>query len=77
MFKVKLTLEKNKYNDYIKSIEPEIEETFGRSKVYIENDSKNIYIIIKAPDTSSLRASVSSITRVLSVVKKIMEVNVW
>ncbi len=77
MFKVKLTLERNKYNDYIKSIEPEIEETFGRSKVYIENDSKNIYIIIKAPDTSSLRASVSSITRVLSVVKKIMEVNVW
>jgi KEOPS complex subunit Pcc1 len=77
MFKVKLTLEKNKYNDYIKSIEPEIEETFGRSKVYMENDSNNIYIVIKAPDASSLRASVSSITRVLSVVKKIMEVNVW
>lgn len=77
MFKVKLTLEKNKYNDYIKSIEPELEETFGRSKVYMENDNNNIYIIIKAPDTSSLRASVSSITRVLSIVKKIMEVNVW
>ena len=77
MFKVKLTLERNKYNDYIKSIEPEIEETFGRSKVYMENDSNNIYIVIKAPDASSLRASVSSITRVLSVVKKIMEVNVW
>ncbi len=77
MFKVKLTLKKSEYNSYIKSIEPELTETFGRSKVYMETDSDNIYIIIKAPDTSSLRASISSITRVLSIVKKIMEVNVW
>jgi KEOPS complex subunit Pcc1 len=77
MFRVKLTLDKSEYLKYFEAIKPEVGETFGRSKVYIEEDALNIYIIIEAPDTSSLRASVSSITRVLNVTKKIMEVNLW
>jgi KEOPS complex subunit Pcc1 len=77
MFRVKLTLEKSEYMKYLEAIKPEVTETFGRSKVELAEDALNIYIIIEAPDTSSLRASVSSITRVLNVTKKIMEVDVW
>ena len=77
MFKVKLTLKKSEYFKYLEAIKPEVTETFGRSKVSLEEDALNIYIIIEAPDSSSLRASISSITRVLNVTKKIMEVDVW
>ncbi len=77
MFKVKLTLKKSENLKYLEAIKPEVTETFGRSRVSLEEDASNIYIIIEAPDTSSLRASVSSITRVLNVTKKIMEEDVW
>ena len=77
MFKVKLTLKKSEYLKYLEAIKPEVTETFGRSSVNLEEDALNIYIIIEAPDSSSLRASISSITRVLNVTKKIMEVDVW
>ncbi|WP_337861094.1 KEOPS complex subunit Pcc1 [Ferroplasma sp.] len=77
MFRVKLTLNRAEYLKYLEAIKPEVTETFGRSSVVLEEDALNIYIIIEAPDASSLRASVSSITRVLNVTKKIMEVNVW
>ncbi|MCL4452712.1 KEOPS complex subunit Pcc1 [Ferroplasma sp.] len=77
MFKVKLTLKKAEYLKYLEAIKPEVTETFGRSTVSLEEDDLNIYIIIEAPDPSSLRASISSITRVLNVTKKIMEENVW
>ena len=77
MFKVKLTLKQAEYLKYLEAIKPEVTETFGRSTVSLEEDDLNIYIIIEAPDPSSLRASISSITRVLNVTKKIMEENVW
>jgi KEOPS complex subunit Pcc1 len=77
MFRVKLTLKKSEYIKYLEAIRPEITETFGRSSVAVKEDNSNIYIIITAPDASSLRASVSSITRVLNVTKKIMEEDVW
>ena len=77
MFKVKLTLKKSEYLKYLEAIKPEVTETFGRSSVSLEEDALNIYIMIEAPDSSSLRASISSITRVLNVTKKIMEVDVW
>ncbi|MEM0139493.1 MAG: KEOPS complex subunit Pcc1 [Ferroplasma sp.] len=77
MFKVTLTLEREKYSDYIEAIKPEATETFGRSGIELMEDNKNIYIVINAPDASSLRASVSSLTRVLNIVKKVMEENVW
>ncbi len=77
MFKVKLTLKKDKYSKYIEAVKPEISETFGRSRIRLEEDNTSIYIIINAPDTSSLRASVSSVTRVLNIVRKIMEEDVW
>ena len=77
MFRVKITLKKSEYTKYLEAIRPEVTETFGRSRVILEEDDSNIYIIIDAPDASSLRASVSSLTRVLNVTKKIMEVDVW
>ena len=77
MFRVKLTLKKSEYIKYLEAIRPEITETFGRSSVAVKEDNSSIYIIITAPDTSSLRASVSSITRVLNVTKKIMEEDIW
>ncbi len=77
MFRVKLTLKKSEYIKYLEAIRPEITETFGRSSVAVKEDNFNIYIIITAPDASSLRASVSSITRVLNVTKKIMEEDIW
>jgi len=77
MFRVKITLKKSEYMKYLEAIRPEVTETFGRSRVILEEDDSNIYIIIDAPDASSLRASVSSLTRVLNVTKKIMEVDVW
>ena len=77
MFRVKLTLKKPEYIKYLEAIRPEITETFGRSSVAVKEDNFNIYIIITAPDASSLRASVSSITRVLNVTKKIMEEDIW
>ncbi len=77
MFRVKLTLKKSEYRKYLEAIRPEVTETFGRSSVDVGEDDSNIYIIITAPDVSSLRASVSSITRVLNVTKKIMEEDVW
>ena len=77
MFKVKLTLKKSEYLKYLEAIKPEITETFGRSSASLEENALNIYIMIEAPDSSSLRASISSITRVLNVTKKIMEVDVW
>ncbi|WMT51043.1 MAG: KEOPS complex subunit Pcc1 [Ferroplasma sp.] len=77
MFKVKLTLKKAEYLKYLEAIKPEVTETFGRSTVSLDEDELNIYIVIEAPDPSSLRASISSITRVLNVTKKIMEEDVW
>ncbi len=77
MFKVKLTLDRKDYEIYIKSIEPELTETFGRSRIYETQDDTNIYINIEAPDISSLKASISSIARVLNVAKKILEEKLW
>ncbi len=77
MFKVKLTLDRKNYEMYIKSIEPELTETFGRSRVYETLDKNNIYINIEAPDVPSFKASISSIARVLNVAKKILEGKIW
>lgn len=77
MFTVTITLERTKYENYIKSVEPELEYSFGRSEINLNSDESNFYITIKSPDISSMRASLSSISRVLNVAKKIMEVEEW
>lgn len=73
MFNVRLTFPKAGYEKHIDSIRPDLEEKVGRSVTKVEEDGENFYIYIEAPDTVSLKASIGSLTRWLTVVDKIFE----
>lgn len=73
MYKLKLTLDKKKFDTHLRAMKPELSEDVGRSTTRLDEDRDNFYIYIEAPDTVSLRASVSSLTRWLSIIDKIVE----
>ncbi len=72
-FEVSITLEKNKYGDFVRAVGPDISQTVGRSRAAVKEDHDNFYIYISSPDTVALRAAVGSLTRWFKVVKDIME----
>ena len=72
-FEVSITLEKNKYGNFVRAISPDISQTVGRSRASLKEDNDNFYIYISSPDTVALRAAVGSLTRWFKVVKDIME----
>ncbi len=73
MFSVRITFPKESYGRHIDSIMPDLKENVGRSTTTIDQDNVNFYIYIEAPDTVSLKASVGSLTRWLTIVDKIFE----
>ncbi|AKA49491.1 hypothetical protein IX51_10740 [uncultured archaeon] len=73
MFSVRIKFPKSEFKGHINSITPDLKEDVGRSSTRIEEDADNFYIYIEAPDTVSLRASIGSLTRWLTIVDKIFE----
>ena len=73
MFSVRIKFPKSEFKGHINSITPDLKEDVGRSSTRIEEDADNFYIYIEAPDIVSLKASVSSLTRWLVIINKIME----
>ncbi len=70
---VKISLPKKTFSGHVKSILPDLRQDVGRSKTRIEEGTLNFYIYIDAPDTVSLRASIGSLTRWLSIADKVFE----
>ncbi len=73
MFSVKLTFPADQFEKHIESIMPDLEQEVGRSKTRIERSGAFFYIYIDAPDTVSLRASIGSLTRWLSIADKVFK----
>ena len=72
-FKVKISMEKERYSNYIEAVRPDLDVDIGRSKTWIEEDDGFFYIYISSPDTVALRAALGSLTRWFKVIKDIME----
>lgn len=72
-FEVTLRLERDKYSNYIRAVEPDITDNVGRSVTRIEEDESFFYIYISSPDTVALRAAIGSLTRWFKIIKELME----
>lgn len=73
MYRLKLSFSDEERQRYAKALEPEFRENVGRSTMRMEEGEKGFYIYIEAPDIVSLKASVSSLTRWLVIINRIME----
>ncbi|KAA8922285.1 KEOPS complex subunit Pcc1 [Thermoplasma sp.] len=67
MISVKLFLNETQYV----ILKPDIEGKYGRAKVSIGRNEGDFYIYIEAPDTGSLRTSLSSIARLFHVMDSV------
>ncbi|QRF76354.1 KEOPS complex Pcc1-like subunit [Thermoplasmatales archaeon] len=73
MYSVKVRINDPEFAAYIRTMKPEENDQVGRGKMTFIIDSDNSYIYIEAPDSVSLRASVSSLTRWLIMIERIMK----
>lgn len=73
MYRLKLSFTEEERKKFAKALEPEFREKIGRSKMELHEGEDGFYIYIEAPDIVSLKASVSSLTRWLVIISKIME----
>lgn len=76
MFKVKISILDRDLEKYIFAMKPEEDQNVGRGEMkFVIEDGKS-YVYIEAPDSVSLRANISSLTRWLVMIDKIVrEVN--
>lgn len=72
-FEAKLVLPKDQYSRHIRAIEPELTMPLGRSSIRLEESPGDFYIYISSPDIVSFKATLSSLTRWLSLVERVHE----
>jgi tRNA threonylcarbamoyladenosine modification (KEOPS) complex Pcc1 subunit len=76
MFSLKVRIEfdsKNQALRFFKSIKPEIEEDYVRSKTRVSQKENILEFLITASDKTALRASLNSITKPLKLFEEIEE----
>ncbi|HPM85775.1 MAG: KEOPS complex subunit Pcc1 [Candidatus ainarchaeum sp.] len=76
MFSLKVRVEfdsKNQALRFFKSIKPEIEEDYVRSKTRVSQKENILEFLITASDKTALRASLNSITKPLKLFEEIEE----
>ncbi|MFA5360840.1 MAG: KEOPS complex subunit Pcc1 [archaeon] len=76
MFSLKVRVEfdsKNQALRFFKSIKPEIEEDYVRSKTRVSQKENVLEFLITASDKTALRASLNSITKPLKLFEEIEE----
>lgn len=73
MYRLKISFTEDERRKFAKALEPEFKERIGRSSMEMHEGDDGFYIYIEAPDIVSLKASVSSLTRWLVIINKIME----
>ncbi|MCL4444139.1 MAG: CTAG/PCC1 family protein [Candidatus Thermoplasmatota archaeon] len=72
MYRVKIRVNDPEFSRYLSTMQPEQGDQVGRGKMtFVSNEDS--YIYIEAPDSVSLRASVSSLTRWLIMIEKILK----
>ncbi len=64
LIKAKVYLDEYQYT----ILKPDAEGSYGKAKVSLIHSNDGFYIYIEAPDTGSLRTSLSSIARLIHVI---------
>ena len=72
MYRVRVRVDDPEFSRYLSTMQPEQDDQVGRGKMTFVT-GEDSYIYIEAPDSVSLRASVSSLTRWLIMIEKIVK----
>lgn len=76
LYRVRIAIKDSGFGKYLKTMKPEEKHEVGRGRMNFKTEDGNSYVYIEAPDSVSLRASISSLTRWLVMIEKIVkEVN--
>ncbi|MEM0156127.1 MAG: KEOPS complex subunit Pcc1 [Thermoplasmataceae archaeon] len=76
MYKVRVSILDSDLRKYLVAMKPEEDRDIGRGKMRFVTENGESYVYIEAPDSVALRANISSITRWLVMIDKIVrEVN--
>ena len=73
MYRVKIRINDSEFSRYLLTMKPEENDEVGRGQMSFIINDHNSYVYIEAPDSVSLRASVSSLTRWLVMIEKIIK----
>ncbi|GGM74494.1 hypothetical protein GCM10007108_10550 [Thermogymnomonas acidicola] len=73
MYEVELRISEEEMPGIDAILLPDMGTEVGRSKVSLRRDGESIYVSLRCPDRSSLRASLGMLTRLLITVKRVYE----